>query len=76
MAKQFYLVEVSCPEMRRRRSFKLRATRPGRAWFTALREFFEEFPGAVTRGLTVGGDTLIFSKWARIHRAAVAARAN
>ena len=74
--KRFYLVEVSCPKMRRRRGYKLRATRQGRAWFAALDEFFAEFPSAVERGLTVGGFVEIFTRWARLHKAAIAANAN
>lgn len=73
MKKRTWLVEVNCPQMRRRRGYKLRETRQGCAWRKALDEFFAEFPSALERGLTVGGFVDAFAHWARLHRAAVAA---
>lgn len=74
--RRFYVVSITCPQLHKRRDYKILSLRPDRAWHTALDEFFAEFPSAVERGLSVGGFVESFARWARLHRAAIAANAN
>ncbi|MHB8410522.1 MAG: hypothetical protein ACYDDI_01085 [Candidatus Acidiferrales bacterium] len=53
--KHLYIARVGCEQLRKAVSYKVIHTRRDRAWQKALNIFFNKYPQALERRLTVGG---------------------
>jgi hypothetical protein len=51
-----YGVDVYCPTLHKRKTYRITSSSRTNAWNKGLRRFFDEFPVVLTDGLTVGGD--------------------
>jgi hypothetical protein len=54
---RIYGVDVNCPELRKRKTYRIRNSSNSNAWNKGFRRFVTEFPKVLTHGLAVGGDS-------------------
>jgi len=55
VTKRMYLVRIGCEQIRVQDASRIAARNRGAAWSVALDSFFNRFPQALERGLSVGG---------------------
>lgn len=54
-----YEVGVTCPELRKQKTYRIRSGSGNNAWNKGFRRFVNDFPRVLTEGLAVGGDSKV-----------------
>ncbi len=54
--RRTYAVDVNCPALRMRKTYRIRSNSNSSAWNKGFRQFVNKFPRVLNHGLAVGGD--------------------